>query len=633
MNDIITNGTEIKLRILTEINKSQKSIFLAMAFFTDKDIANAIIEARKRNVFVDIILSSNAQNEVVKQLFLDSNIKIHAFETGDERGMMHHKFCLIDNKITINGSYNYSYNASNNNVENIHVSDDYSIYKQFLTEFERLKYNIDNNLAVNLIVKQNNIMDYNNKTGHVESFLQQLYNLVYLSVQVNTDDYKKKGFEKSRESGGSVEIFKAEYNNIQENIRLYEIDDTLLGKKGILTSDIKNAFEVKKNDIEESRKSEIDTQNVNIEHEKNQIINDINQLKVEKSSLEIGHHSTSERGLLQINKDLERNKLEINLLEKSFVIKKFGSIGNILIMIFLAICFFYLSIFFASALYKVFFEGNLIKLAMESGLRPDSPQIIDANAAVKIFQMQQGGAIFGVISILIFLFPLSLTNLNILGSKNKIINIISFWVGLVIFDILVSFMVAINTDKINSLLEGRNSTLQFWDVVKTGEFYLIFIFGMLPLFITHNLINNITSAYRNSRRELLDAEKNKALEILEREKIDLDFEKDSFVRKILEKEEKIQEKNSLISLQDKKLLEIKNSIDSKYSNILNQIKVIFDEYCSKISSGRIFTDVILDSIVSAFKTGFIEYLPVLYSDQEVSNRVREIDNVITENKL
>ncbi len=151
MNDIITNGTEIKQRIVSEINNSKKNVFLAMAFFTDRDIANAIILAKSRNVIIDLILSSNAQNETVKKMFIESNINVHAFETGDERGMMHHKFCLIDNKITINGSYNYSYNASNNNVENIHVSDDFEIYKQFLTEFERLKYNIDNNIAVNII--------------------------------------------------------------------------------------------------------------------------------------------------------------------------------------------------------------------------------------------------------------------------------------------------------------------------------------------------------------------------------------------------------------------------------------------------------------------------------------------------
>ena len=146
MNDFISKGTEIKQRIISEINNSGQCIYLAMAYFTDKDIANALIETSNRGVIVDVILSSNLQNDNVKSLLLDAGIKVHSFDTGDARGIMHHKFCLIDNKIVINGSFNYSYNASTNNVENIQVSDDLSTYTQFHDEFDRLKFNIDNNL-------------------------------------------------------------------------------------------------------------------------------------------------------------------------------------------------------------------------------------------------------------------------------------------------------------------------------------------------------------------------------------------------------------------------------------------------------------------------------------------------------
>ena len=108
MNDIITNGNDIKQRILDEINNSRISISVAMAWFTDRDIASAIIEAKQRISKIDIILSSNIQNETVKSLFVAAEIDVHSFETGDDRGMMHHKFCLIDNNISISGSFNFS---------------------------------------------------------------------------------------------------------------------------------------------------------------------------------------------------------------------------------------------------------------------------------------------------------------------------------------------------------------------------------------------------------------------------------------------------------------------------------------------------------------------------------------------
>jgi phosphatidylserine/phosphatidylglycerophosphate/cardiolipin synthase-like enzyme len=184
MNDLITNGTEIKQRILSEISTAKQCIYIAMAYFTDREIAMAIVEAKNRNITVDIILSSNNQNETVKLMLKGANINVHAFDTGDARGIMHHKFCLIDSKISINGSYNYSLNASTNNVENIQVSDDITTYSQFLSEFDRLKYNIDNNIGVNETSKipETKIQQVQ-PINIIDTFSQQLHNLVYLKKE------------------------------------------------------------------------------------------------------------------------------------------------------------------------------------------------------------------------------------------------------------------------------------------------------------------------------------------------------------------------------------------------------------------------------------------------------------------
>jgi len=625
MNDLITNGTEIKQRIISEINNSKQFVYLAMAYFTDRDIANAIIGAKSRNVTVDIILSSNAQNETIKQMFREANISVHAFNTGDERGMMHHKFCLIDHRITINGSYNYSYNASNNNVENIHVSDDFSMYKQFFAEFERLRYNIDNNIAVNVATPTINNIQPVQSVNPVDSFSQQLHNLVYLSTQINTEDYRKQGYEKSRESHGSTEIFKAEYNNIKEHIRIYAIDESLSSKKNILSSNINNAFENKKTEIETDKQNEIKTQKSIIDLETKHLTDKVALLKQDKSVIESGNQNTGEKGVFQLNKEIEKSKLEIWSLEQSFVVRKFANIGTISITFFLVICLFYLSIFFASALYKVFFEGNVIRASLEAGNNPGLPQIIDANAVVKIFKHQ--GSLFGVISALIFLFPIALTNLNIFGSHKKVVNTICFYTGLLIFDILVSGMVAINTDKIESLLHGNVSTMQFWEVVKRGEFYLIFIFGMLPLFITHYLISYVSNAYVKSRKDLVDAEKTRELQILEIEMLDLNSSKEILLNKAKDIDDTIKGINDKILNLEKEMNNNQTQIDSKYAELFKQAKFIFEDYSTKITSGKIFTDVILDSIISAYKTGFIDYLPEFYADSEVGNRIREIEQV------
>lgn len=629
MNDILTNGAEIKQRIIFEIGNSKQCINLAMAWFTDRDIANALIAAKNRNITVDIILSSNSQNETVKQMLKDANINVHAFETGDERGMMHHKFCLIDNTLTINGSYNYSYNASNNNVENIHISDDFPTYKQFLAEFEKLKYNIDNNIPVYITTQTTKKLEPIQSTDPVDSFALQLHNLVYLSAEIDTEEYKMKGYEKSNESLGSVEIFTAEYNNIKEQIGLYAIDETLGSKKSVLISNINIAFESKKENLEANKQNEINTLKSSNDLEKRHLIDKILELKQEKSIMESGNINTGLKGLLQINKQIEIAKLEKRSIEQSFIIKPFATLGTIAVSIFLTICFFYLSIFFASALYKVFFEGNLIHASLEAGTSPSLPQLVDANAIIKIFKQQ--GTLFGIISTLVFLFPLALTNMKILGSKKEWVNAVCFWIGLIIFDVLVSAMVAINTDKIEALLKGQESTMQFWEVVKHGEFYLIFVFGMLPLFITHYLVDYVTDAYQRSRKEIVDAEKARNIYLLELEMIDLNTEKDIITRKILEIEDIIKQLGERKLSLEVDVNNLLNQIETKYVELYKNIKIIFDEYNAKITTGKIFTDVVLISIISAYKTGFIDYLPKFYSAEQVASRVKEIEVAIINN--
>ena len=55
-----------------------------------------------------------------------------------ENGFMHHKFCIIDDEVLITGSYNWTYNAENRNIENIVISDVSSVVEEYKREFSRL---------------------------------------------------------------------------------------------------------------------------------------------------------------------------------------------------------------------------------------------------------------------------------------------------------------------------------------------------------------------------------------------------------------------------------------------------------------------------------------------------------------
>lgn len=62
--------------------------------------------------------------------------------------IMHNKFCIIDDRILITGSYNWSNNAKNHYENIIVIEDNFQLVKSYLHEFYDLKY-IDSNQNIN----------------------------------------------------------------------------------------------------------------------------------------------------------------------------------------------------------------------------------------------------------------------------------------------------------------------------------------------------------------------------------------------------------------------------------------------------------------------------------------------------
>ena len=77
---------------------------------------------------------------------------------------------------------------------------------------------------------------------------------------------------------------------------------------------------------------------------------------------------------------------------------------------------------------------------------------------------------------------------------------------------------------------------------------------------------------------------------------------------------------------------LQNNIEGMFTELFKNLKAIYDDFMTRITSGKIFTDEILNSVSTAYKSGYIEYLPELYAEKEVANRVKIIEQVITNNR-
>jgi phosphatidylserine/phosphatidylglycerophosphate/cardiolipin synthase-like enzyme len=114
--------------IIRELEQAKKEILVAVYAFTSDELANAMVQARKRGVSVQVVIDREFDlgNQKSKGKFLEgqrillkrlSGIKSNTAEK--ETGLMHQKFAVIDRRLVFTGSYNWTYSADALNDENL----------------------------------------------------------------------------------------------------------------------------------------------------------------------------------------------------------------------------------------------------------------------------------------------------------------------------------------------------------------------------------------------------------------------------------------------------------------------------------------------------------------------------------
>ena len=122
------------------IEESRYEIYIAVAWFTHRNLFDTILKALDRNVKVSIILIDDIINRGLNGLnfakFIAKGGEIRFMNT--RKVLMHNKFCLFDGKILITGSYNWTYSAEMRNAENIIATDEESVCIAFHEQFLKL---------------------------------------------------------------------------------------------------------------------------------------------------------------------------------------------------------------------------------------------------------------------------------------------------------------------------------------------------------------------------------------------------------------------------------------------------------------------------------------------------------------
>ena len=147
-----TNGL-----IAKTIAKGKESIKLALFVFSEQKIADTLQQKQEQGIEIqgvfDISFAYRYYSEVLDMLGItlyqkcraekDNNPWKNSLNTigtaelavGDK---LHHKFAIIDDKIVIAGSQNWSISANKNNDEALIIISNYTVSQHFVQEFQRL---------------------------------------------------------------------------------------------------------------------------------------------------------------------------------------------------------------------------------------------------------------------------------------------------------------------------------------------------------------------------------------------------------------------------------------------------------------------------------------------------------------
>ena len=122
--------------IVEAIDGAREYVYVAMYFFTSRPIAQAVIRARDRGLDVRVCLDDEQPHyEYSKSKYLENNNISLRYVGGS--GIMHNKFCVIDDRVTVTGSYNWTARADLENDENVIFIESAAVARIFKEQFNR----------------------------------------------------------------------------------------------------------------------------------------------------------------------------------------------------------------------------------------------------------------------------------------------------------------------------------------------------------------------------------------------------------------------------------------------------------------------------------------------------------------
>jgi len=237
---IETHFQEITSRIQFAIEDSTDSIQVAVAWITNEILLKSLCAQALKGVKVEIIMIDDSINNSTKgfdlNLLIRSGVNLHLAPLPN---IMHNKFCIVDRKTVITGSFNWTRTAEVYNKENIVVIEGYAnVTETYIQEFEFLKLFYPS--VTNVVAKEFN------KDSLIYSLVENIKDEAEYISRLNDRKQSSRGIinedSQHHSSSKEYEILRIGYSQSMSrffielsdnNLRTYELwlsEETILAK-------------------------------------------------------------------------------------------------------------------------------------------------------------------------------------------------------------------------------------------------------------------------------------------------------------------------------------------------------------------------------------------------------------------
>lgn len=625
-------GEDIFELIKKSIREASTSIKVAAAWFTDielfKELENRLLEPL---FSVQIVLDDNKENYWLPfNTLIEKGATVKLLKGTGPYGKMHEKFCVVDEKIVITGSYNWSKNARTENYESVIYSEEPTTVQDFITRFTELlnfsklynSVNIENTEPTEAEAKTT----IDQKEKFVRDFEIVLEEMIYTSINgYDKEALKQKGYDRSKNSGGDANVIQNELNTIYAEL-VSDISSSEQ-KKEVLKSKVNAHLSDGKTKLKNKLEREIEEVEIAEASEKRKINNDILLLEQLTNTTKTDIASINECDIIQLENDIKglkekiENQKELNSTppKRNYIL--YPSLGA---LFFLCI---YIMLFYSSASYILIYATQDAENAkLEQGI-PKVIGIFDGSAISAAWEKGFFNLFF------ILLFPLMMITFITYVRKIK-----KMWVknlskisGIILIDFFIAYKVAQSIYKTEYIAGKQTELFKWYFPFESGDFYLVFIFGSLALITFDLIINYLINDFEKRNVHFLYKLSLLQIENYNKEIIDKQNEILKCKGKINIKKEIIEDNNNkivsyksaidalpIISKRKKTLLE--NEFDNEIGNLESIIKIAISKIDNEIFS---FSIHYINDRINIFLQGWFDYIYSYFSVSISELKIKE----------